>query len=159
MALILLDAGLVGLAISEPRGQNLVRDEDGRAFRAWLRSASNGSHQFAIADVTRYEVERELLRIKASRKLRLLADLLATTIPVDVTPEVWDEAARRWAMVRQTGHPTAAPEALDADALLVAVTALLANSGVRSIIATTNLGHLVALGADARAWRDIPNSV
>lgn len=155
MALVLLDAGLVGLAISEPRGKNPARDAEGRGFRGWLLMAP---HTFAVADVTRYEAEREWHRLGATRQLATLAAFLERIPGVEVTPEVWGRAAALWGAVRRAGKPTAAPEALDADAILAAVAAELAREGERVIIATTNVGHLRTLGADARGWQDIPDA-
>lgn len=158
MPLVLLDAGLVGLAVSDPRGRNPQRDREGRAFRDWLAATSNIVHQFAVADITRFEIRRELLRIKATRKLRLLAELTAATIFVDITPEIWERAAELWAASRQQGWPTASPDALDGDAILAAAAQILTESGDPAIVATTNVKHLRWFGIDAREWRDIPSS-
>lgn len=158
MALVLLDAGLVGLAVSDARGRNVQRDQEGRAFRGWLAATSNITHQFAVADITRFEVRRELLRIEAARKLQKLAELLAAIVPVDVTPEMWDRAAELWALARRGGRPTASPDALDGDAILAAAAQVLAKSGDPAIIATTNVKHLRWFGIDAREWRDVPDS-
>lgn len=158
MATILLDSGLVGLAISPARGKEPERDADGSAFRRWVGSTTGIVHQFAIADVTRFEVQRELLRLEAWQKFERLNALLGMMLSVDVYPADWDRASVMWALVRQAGRPTASPDSLDGDAILAAVAAALAEEGERVIVATTNVGHLKVLGADARAWRDIADT-
>jgi hypothetical protein len=63
------------------------------------------------------------------------------------------KAAENWAELRRAGLPTAAPRALDADAILCAQ-AQLAETDEDTVIATTNVGHLSRL-APALHWRDI----
>lgn len=120
MALILLDSGLVGLAISAPRGRDPEADREGRASREWYVATAGTSHRFAIAAVTQYEVRRELLRINAAAKLGRLEKLTQGTIAAETTAMVWDRAGALWAMTRQRGRPTANPDALDGDAILAA---------------------------------------
>ena len=155
MALILLDAGLVGLLIVEANGRNATRDEESQAFRAWYEATAGTTHEFAITDLTRYEVLRGLLAVEASAKLRRLEELRQATIGVHVAPENWDLAADLWAKSRRQGKPTADPKSLDGDAILAAVAVFLSRSEETVIVATTNVRHLLNLGTDARDWRDI----
>ena len=60
-------------------------------------------------------------------------------------------AASLWAIVRQTGRPTASPDSLDVDCILAAQALDAASIGDRVIVATSNVVHLSRLaGIDAR---------
>lgn len=154
MALILLDAGVVGLPIAEANNRDAQPRDEGQAARAWF-SSSETIHSFVIADVTRYEVLRGLLLKGSSAKLRRLNDLLARTIALTIDGATWERAAHIWAEVRKRGLPTAHDQSLDGDAVLAAVASLLAEAGDPVVVATTNVRHLDRLGTDARGWRDI----
>ncbi len=149
--IILLDAGLVGLACSDPS------KPDTMAFDAWLKGTVGSSVDVYISDVTRYEVRRELVRLGAVAKLGRL-DRICSEVPVvAVTSEAWERAGDFWAIVRRRGRPTASPDALDADAILAGVAATMAGPGDQVIIATTNIRHLGGFpGIDARLWQSIP---
>ena len=152
--LLLLDAGLVGLACSEPRSPDAI------AFDGWLKRVVGSSVNVSIADVTRYEVRRELVRLGATAKLRRLESLCLSTAVIAITSEAWERAGDFWAIVRQGGKPTAAPEALDADAILAGVAATMGGPEDRVMIATTNVRHPRWFsGIDAQCWRDIPPEV
>ena len=147
---ILLDAGLVGLACSSPK------TSQAQAFNVWLTALPLPDTNMLIADVTRFEVRRELIRIKAQVKLERLDRLCFKLGTFPVTTEAWERAADFWAIVRQAGHPTASPDALDADAILAAVAATISRPGDQVVIATTNIRHLSWFpGIDARRWVDI----
>ena len=109
-----------------------------------------------IPEVVRYEARRELVRRGATTQLRRLDVLCRDLILVPVTTQAWDKAADFWAFVRQSGQPTAAPEALDADAILAAIAATIARPGDAATIATTNVRHMNRFpGVDARTWESI----
>lgn len=157
MALVLLDAGLVGLA-------TLHRDDpgvEGRAFRAWYGATAGSFHRFALADVTRYEARRGLLHKQSSAKLRRLDFLTLATLPVPTSTPAWDLAAEFWARLRRAGRPTAGDGSLDGDAVLAATATVLAAEPTqtrRVVVATTNVRHLGWFGIDARDWRDIADA-
>ena len=146
MATILLDAGLIGLACSHPGLPTVA------AFRAWLRTKLKSGNSIAIADVSRYEARRELVRIDATAKLRRLDELADDTEPIPVRRRDWDRASELWAEVRRQGRPTAAPDALDGDAILAAVALGLSGGDEAILIATTNVQHLAWFGVDARTY-------
>ena len=147
--IVLLDAGLIGLLVSNPR---LAAVEEGRAWLVGLLGRSEPT----IPDVASYEVRRELVRLGASEKLIRLDDLHDGFRRAAVTEDAWDKAAEFWALVRKAGRPTASPEALDADAILAGVAATIATPGDAVVIATTNVRHLVRFpGVDARPWREV----
>ena len=154
MALILLDAGLVGLAILPPHHPG----PEGQDFRAWFSRTQGTIHQFAIADVTQYEVARGLLYKGAVAKLMRLGHFIAATLSVESSREVWEQAAGLWAKVRRQGQPTASDASLDGDAILAASALVVAGYGEPVVIATTNVKHLSRFGVDGREWRDIPDS-
>ncbi len=148
--IILLDAGLVGLACVDPQKPIAV------AFDMWLRGIIGPTIIVRIAEVTRYEVRRELSRLGAVARLRRLEKFCARIPVVPVTPDAWLRAGDFWAVVRRQGRPTAAPDAPDADAILAGVAATIGGPEDRVVIATTNVRHLRWFpGIDARDWRDI----
>ena len=66
------------------------------------------------------------------------------------------KAAEFWALLRQSGIPTASPDSLDADAILAGQAALAGQLGDTVTIATTNLAHLKRFpGIDAQIWDQI----
>src|SRR5208282_5612603 len=68
----------------------------------------------------------------------------------------WLKAAEFWAFLRQSGIPTASPDALDADVILAGQAALAGQPGDTVTIATTNLAHLSRFpGIDAQTWDQI----
>lgn len=158
MSLILLDTGLVGHLVSVPRGRKPLSDRETSEFRAWYDARAGTIHEFVIADVTRYEIRRELVRKGATAQLRRLDRVCLGTIPAESTGPVWDRAAELWAMVRGEGKNTASDKALDGDAILAATALLVAEAEPGTVVATTNVKHLAWFGVDARAWRDIPDS-
>ena len=149
--LIVLDAGVVGLLCSSPMLQNVT------VCRRWMERQLASGAKFLISDLTDFEVRRELLRLRAMAKLRRLDDLEFTLGSSQITLENWRKAAEFWALVRQSGKPTASPDALDGDAILAAVAAMIGKSGDEVVIASTNVGHLGRFpGVDARRWEAIP---
>ena len=148
--LILLDAGVVGLLCSSPLLPSVVACAD------WLEKLAQSGMEFLLSDLTDFEVRRDLLRLRATTKLRRLDDLRSLVGVVSVDFQAWSKAAEFWAIVRQAGRPTAAPDALDGDAILAAVASTIIQTGDSATIATTNPGHLRQFpGIDARRWEDI----
>jgi len=147
---VLLDTGVVGLCYSTPNSA------DAQACLAWIRRLEADGAFVLIPEIVRYEASRELIRRQASLQLRRLDTLCRDLLMVPVNLAAWDQAARFWALVRQAGQPTAAPEALDADAILAAVAVTIAQPGDSATIATTNVRHLTRFpGIDARLWTQI----
>ncbi len=149
--LILLDAGVVGLLCSSPSLSGVV------ACGAWVEGQIQAGAKVSLADLTDFEVRGELLRLRAPAKLRGLDQLRSTLGTIAVDFPAWHKAAEFWAIVRRAGQPTAAPDALDGDAILAAVASTIIQSGDSATIATTNPGHLGRFpGVDARRWENIP---
>jgi hypothetical protein len=63
-------------------------------------------------------------------------------------------AAEFWATARQMGRQSADDASLDADMILAAQAGALVRDGDETVIATTNIRHLV-LFSSARIWREI----
>jgi hypothetical protein len=112
-----------------------------------------------IPDIAHYELRRELLRIRAVGSLRRLDYALDPSSGLDhlvITTDAISKAAELWAFLRQSGIPTASPDALDADAILAGQAALAGLPGDTVTIATTNLLHLSRFpGVDAQIWDQI----
>ena len=151
--LILLDSGPLGLIVRAPSKPQVVR------CLHWLRTISATGATFVIPEITHYEVRRELFRIRAVGSLRRLERYLdprSGLSHLTLTTDAIIKAAEFWAFVRQTGVPTAAPDALDADAILAGQAALVGQPGDTVTIATTNLAHLNRFpGIDAQTWDQI----
>jgi predicted nucleic acid-binding protein len=107
-----------------------------------------------VPEIADYEVRRELLRVGKVRGIRRLNQLATELEYLPLTTAAMRRAAQFWADVRRRGQPTAGPEALDGDAILVAQAAVVAEDGDDVVIATMNVGHLARF-ADARHWQDI----
>ena len=147
--IILLDAGVIGLLVSSPHLPNVAEGI------AWV-TAFAGRADVTLPDVTAFEVRRELIRIGSATKLARLANLRSRLTRVEVTEDAWIKASEFWALVRQSGKPTASPDALDADAILAGVAASVGLPGDDVVIATTNVRHLSLFpGVDAREWKTI----
>jgi hypothetical protein len=146
--IVLLDAGPLGM-VTNPKSSS-----ENEACKKWLeRLAYNGS-EIVIPEIADYEVRRELLRAgKLSGIDRL--DALKGMLRYDpITTQVMLRAAEFWATARNAGRQSAADVSLDADMILAAQAGALVHAGDETVIATTNVRHLV-LFAPARVWRDI----
>jgi predicted nucleic acid-binding protein len=148
--IIVLDAGPLGLA-SKPRGKT-----DADRCRDWIRALDASGARIVALEIADYEVRRELFRAGATAGIARL-DRLESALDYDpITTPAMRRAAEFWALARQTGVPTAAPHALDADCILAAQASLLGGPGDVVTIATTNVRHLGRFpGIDAREWSTI----
>lgn len=147
-SIILLDAGPLGI-ISNPRfsSQNL-------ACHQWVKERLAGGAQVLVTEISDYEVRRELLRANKPRSLARLNGLKSALGYLPITTNVMLRAAELWAQARNMGKPTASDQALDADMILAARTALLIADGDSVMVATTNVAHL-SLFVPAARWQDI----
>jgi hypothetical protein len=151
--LILLDSGPLGLIVRPPNKSQVTRCLN------WLRTISATGATVLIPEIAHYEVRRELFRIRAVGSLRRLERYLDPSgglIHLTLSTDAIIKAAEFWAFVRQTGIPTASPDALDADAILAGQAALAGQPGDTVTIAATNLAHLSRFpGIDAQMWDQI----
>ncbi len=109
-----------------------------------------------IPEIVHYEVRRELHRIRAVGSLRRLEYALnrgSGFRHLTLSTDAIIKAAEFWSFLRQSGIPTASPDALDADAILAGQAALAGQPGDTVTIATTNVAHLSRFpGIDAQDW-------
>jgi predicted nucleic acid-binding protein len=148
--IILLDAGPLWLLV-QSSGKSRAD-----ACREWLRDLRAPGIVVELSDIADFEVRRELIRADATACLRRLDTLRELRRPLAVTPDVFFQAARFWAIVRRAGKPTADPHTLDADCILAAQASLIGQPGDVVTIATTNPLHLNRFPAiGARDWANI----
>jgi predicted nucleic acid-binding protein len=145
--IVLLYSGPLGI-ITNPKAASPLYQEG----KLWLQSLPLKSYIVMVSEIADYEVRRELIRAGKTAGIRRL-DQLKSQIPYrPLTTEVMLLAAQLWADARNTGKPTAEPNALDGDVILAAQAILEVNAGNEVVIATTNVGHLSQF-VDAREWR------
>ena len=146
--IILLDAAPLGL-LAQPRPTPASL-----ACRQWSTDVQANGKLLLVAEITDYEVRRELLRARKPRGVERLNQLKAELGFVAITTATMLQAAVYWAQVRQQGKPTAANTALDGDVILAAQAALLIGVGHTVVIATTNVRHLSWM-VPADDWQNI----
>lgn len=147
---VLLDAGPLGLAASTPGKPDVDH------CRAWLVHLETSGVEVIIPAIADYEVRRELIRARATAKLRRLDALAIRFARADIDAAAFDRAAEFWAQLRRLGMPTAGDEDLDADAILAGLAATMGGLGDVVTIATKNPRHLVRFpGIHAELWPNI----
>ncbi len=147
---VLLDSGPLGLALCR-RG---TKDVD--ALRDRLAELERAGVSILIPAVIDYEVRRELVRVRATAKLKNLADMQQRFPILPVSGVAWFRAAEFWALSRRMGLPTGPDAALDADAVLAGCAATVGRPGDEVVIASSNVRHLSRFpGIDAREWISI----
>jgi predicted nucleic acid-binding protein len=144
-AAVVLDSGPVGLLTNPNNARAPV------AVRRWLADLIAAGRRVVLAEVVDYEVRRELIRTNKLRSLRLLDGLPPRVEYLPITTTAMRIAADLWARARNAGLPTAAPGALDGDAILAAQATAL---GVAIVVATENPAHLTRF-VPAEFWSNI----
>ena len=145
---VLLDAGPLGM-VSNPRS-----NPEAEECKTWLASLVQRGLDVVIPEIADYEVRRELLRAKRDKGLARLNALKEMLEYAPITTAAMLKAAEFWAVARNSGRPSADDSALDADVILAAQAAVMAQGETQPVIATTNVSHL-EMFADARDWRDV----
>jgi predicted nucleic acid-binding protein len=107
-----------------------------------------------VPEIVDYEVRRELIRANRLASIRQLDQLLDLALYLPITTEAMRRSAELWAVVRQTGQPTAQPQALDGDVILAAQTIETFGNDPNVIVATSNVSH-IARFVVADHWQDI----
>lgn len=123
---------------------------DVRELRAWVRRQVASGHEVYIPEIADYEVRRELLRAGRTEGLRRLDEAHTELLVLPLSGSMLRRAAEFWAQARNAGHPTAPPEALDADVILAAQA-----EAAGAVVVTANTRH-VGRFVTARHWREIP---
>jgi predicted nucleic acid-binding protein len=145
---IILDSGPLGM-VTNPR----AKSEETNACKAWFADILQKGYTIVIPEIADYEVRRELIRTENLRSIAQLDQLEQTFVYLPITTEMMLQAARLWAIARQTGQPTADPKALDGDVILAAQV-MLAGFDDQTIVATTNVSH-IARFVPADDWPNI----
>ena len=147
---IVLDSGPLGLLTQRPDHPAAIACNDGSAAHV------GGGVRFAIAEITDYELRRELLRLNRAAPIGRLDARIArpSTDYLPLTTAVMRRAAELWADLRRAGTPTSDPHALDGDVILAAQAMSLGLPPDEYVVATTNVGHLARL-VPAKLWSDI----
>ncbi len=146
---IVLDAGPLGL-LANPTGSGPAA-----AAQSWARAKIADGHHLVVAEISDYEVRRELLRGERSAAIARLDALCAGFGYAPITTRVMRDAAELWANARNRGQPTAHDYALDGDVILAAQARTLPVGPEEPVVvATTNTGHL-ARYVTAAVWNDI----
>ncbi len=146
---IILDSGPLGM-VTNPR----AKSDTTKACNHWLDQMIQSGYTIAIPEIADYEVRRELLRTQNFKSIEQLNRFKQTAIYLRITTEIMLHSAQLWAMARQSGQPTAHPQALDGDVILAAQVMLSFPSDVETIVATTNVAH-IARFVRADFWDNI----
>jgi predicted nucleic acid-binding protein len=113
------------------------------------------SVRVGVAEISDYELRRELIRAEARAGLARLNSLIAAVEYFPITTGAIRRAAELWAEARRDGIQTADNKALDADMILVAQAEMVVRgSGNAVVVATMDVGDLGRF-CDARNWRDV----
>jgi predicted nucleic acid-binding protein len=146
---LLLDTGPLGM-VTNPKASGITLQ-----CQLWLEAQVRQGTVILIPEIADYEVRRELLRIGKQRSIRQLDQMKAVFEYIPLTTTMILKAAELWAIARQTGQPTADPNALDGDVILAAQAIEIAQQRQQNMtIATTNVGHLSRF-TTAQHWQDI----
>lgn len=148
--LIVLDSGPLGL-LSNP-----TTTGPGQQAQHWARARVSAGDQIIVAEISDYEVRRELIRAGKTQGIARLDELCIGLGYHPLTTSILRAAAHLWAEARNGGYPTAHPAALDGDVILAAQARDLANGsgGDRVVVATTNVTHLERY-VDAELWTSL----
>ncbi len=146
--IVVFDTGVLGL-LTHPTGS-----PESRRCVSWFTTLASSGVVFVLPEIADYELRREALRTGRTTVVRRLDGLKALARYEPITTSAMLEAARLWAWVRNQGHPTADPKALDGDVILAGQVAQLAALADAIVIATTNVRHLALFGR-AQLWHDI----
>jgi len=149
-AAVYLDAHPLSLASQRPN-----KSQEADDCRAWLRNLLDRGVRVVIPAITDYEVRRELLRNKNANGVARLTALRSELEFLPVTQEALERAAELWAEGRNTGRATADPHALDGDAILSAQLLTDDEDTSLSIVATSNVKHIVRYVPNAALWQNI----
>jgi hypothetical protein len=148
--IVLLDAGPLGI-LTNPKAKPLNLE-----CRQWMKELLLKNYRVILPEIADYEVRRELIRANRLQGIQRLNEWKSRLEYQPLTTATMLKAANFWAEARQTGKPTASPEALDGDVILAAQASLIADSqGDRIVVvATTNVGHLERF-VNAKYWQAI----
>lgn len=163
LSAVFLDEGPLSWVTQKP-GET----PDSDACQAWVINLMTQGVLVCVAEVTDYELRRELLRQELRREAmgqpkrgsvaRLDSFIALPGRYVPVSTNAMRQAADMWAQIRNAGQPTASDKALDGDVILAAqVSIFAATQGIplsEIIVATTNVKHIDRF-VQADLWSNI----
>lgn len=126
------------------------------ACRTWAMQVLASGVSLYVPEIADYEVRRELIRSGKTAGIERLNVFLTLATFLPLTTPTMRLAAELWAQARNSGTPTAAPDALDGDVIVAAQALSLSLSDENFIVATENVRHLSRF-VPARRWQDIPS--
>ena len=124
--------------------------------REWIIDCVVAGNVVRVPAIIYYETLRELERLNASAQIQRLKAFCFNVPDRFLRLETADleDAAKLWARSRNSGIPTASPDALDGDMILAAQTLRLSVAKTEYVVATTNVAHLVPF-ISAELWTAI----
>lgn len=137
---IILDATPLGKIANPKRGIEID---------FWYQEMLLAGQEIIIAEITDFEVRRELVMRGLLRSISVLDQLANLHSYLPLETKAMRLAAQLWADSRKLGIPTADPKELDCDVILAAQALI-----VNAIVATENVGHLSRY-VEAKHWKDI----
>ena len=120
--IVLLDAGSLGI-LTNPKATPLNLE-----CRQWMKELLLKNYRVILPEIADYEVRRELIRARRLEGIQRLDDWKSRLEYQPLTTATMLKAAEFWANARQTGKPTASPDALDGDVILAAQASLIVES-------------------------------
>jgi predicted nucleic acid-binding protein len=147
--LIILDSGPLGM-IANPKAASAIC----KACQQWLESLLSQGHTIVIPEIADYEIRRELLRTNRTRSIKQLEQVTQVGLYLPIATDAMKRVAQLWAIVRQSGQPTADPRALDGDVILAAQVLEGFAPELNPIVATGNTRHLARF-VSADDWQNI----
>lgn len=149
--LVVLDTGPLSMLVHVR-----ITPERERCLR-WLQGLLAQGVEVRVAEISDYELRRELRQIQSIQSIQKLDHLGATLGYIPITTEAMRQAAIMWAALRSRGQTTTSREALDGDVILAAQAMLEAQNDAtltEVVVATTNVRHLAWL-IQADEWQNI----
>ena len=146
---VFLDAYPLSL-VTQRRGKSAEAD----ACRTWMKGLFDVGIPVCVAEVTDYEVRRELIRAGKTDGVARLDRLQSVIKFLPINTEAMLRAADLWAQARNQGVATADVKALDGDVIMAAQILTCGLPPTEIIVATTNVRHIVRhIAADL--WSNI----
>jgi len=152
---VFLDSSPLGLIT-----KRLYHSQEAMACAEWARNLNASGVSIYVPEIADYEVRRELVRAKnmaAVARLDLFNRHVADRY-LSLNTQAMRRAADLWASLRNSGIPTASPEAIDGDVILAAqVLNFCDEQGVTPgdiRVASANVRHLSRM-VNAEPWAQI----
>lgn len=146
---VFLDAFPLSL-VTQRRGKSAEAD----ACQVWLERLFHAGMPVYVAEITDYEVRRELIRSGKTTGVSRLDQLQAVVNYLPINTDAMLRAAELWAQVRNQGIATADPKALDGDVIMAAQILTCGLESTEIVVATTNVRHITRYVA-ADLWQNI----